>query len=83
MYSLLMARNSNLRKLRNNSIRIRFRYHRKKNPKWTIVAVIEQVGDEFYLSPCTITKILKEMDEEVPAVDTIAKYTRPNQMMLF
>lgn len=69
-------RNTSLKQQRNNSIRKRFTYHRKKNPKWTIVAVIEQVSFEFYLSPTTTTKILKEMDVEVPAANTIHKYTR-------
>jgi hypothetical protein len=78
-----MARNTTLTTLRNNQIRSRFRHHRKKNPRYTIVAIIEMVGNEFFLSPCTVTKILKEMDERVPAADTIVKYTRPEQMMLF
>jgi len=70
-----MARHNSLIQQRNNSIRLRFRYHRKKNPKWTIVAVIEEVSTEFYLAPGTVTRILKEMDEAVPAVNTIIKYT--------
>lgn len=78
-----MARNSTLTIQRNNYIRSRFRHHRYKNPKWTIVAVIEETAKEVWLSPCTVTKILKEMDERVPAADTIVKYTRPEQMMLF
>lgn len=78
-----MARNPTQRARRDTSIRIRFRYHRMKNPKWTIVAVIQEVAHEFFLSPSTTTKILKAMDEDVPAVDTIAKYTRPNQNLLF
>jgi len=51
------------------------------NVKWTVVAVIEQVAVEFYLSPCTVTKILKEMDVEVPSVNTIAKYTSQNLLV--
>lgn len=69
-------RNTRLTDQRNNNIRARFSYHRKKNPKWTVVAVIEQVAFEFYLSPATTTKILKEMDVPVPATNTIIKYTR-------
>ena len=74
-------RNATLRDIRNNSIRKSFTHHRKRNPKWTVVAVIETVAFEFYLTPCTTTKILKDMDVAVPAVNTIAKYTR--QLMLF
>ena len=69
-------RNVTLRDLRNNSIRKRFSHHRKRNVQWTVVAVIELVAIEFYLSPCTVTKILKEMDVKVPSVNTIAKYTQ-------
>lgn len=78
-----MARDTTRILLRNNYIRARFRHHRKKNPKWTIVAVIEETADEIYLSPATVTRILKSLDEQVPAVDTIAKYTRPQQNLLF
>ncbi|MGN6604546.1 MAG: hypothetical protein ACTHK8_18955 [Ginsengibacter sp.] len=77
-----MPRDSHRHILRNNAIRENFRQVRKKNPKWTIVAVIEDVADTFYLSPSTVTSILKQMDEKVPAVDTIAKYTRPVQQNL-
>lgn len=76
-----MARSTERITLRNNNLRVRFRYHRKKNPKWTIIAVIEQTADEFYLSPSTVTGILKQFDEKVPCVDTVAKYT--TQLMLF
>lgn len=78
-----MARDTSRSRQRNNYIKVRFRYHRKKNPKWTIIAVIEEVGDEFFLSPTTVAKILKEMDETVPATDTISKYTKPQQNLLF
>lgn len=74
-------RNTSLIDLRNNSIRERFTFHRKKNPKWTVVAVIEEVASEFYLSPARTTKILKDMDVKVPCVNTISKYT--TQIMLF
>lgn len=69
-------RNSTLRDTRNNSIRKRFTHHRKRNPKWTVVAVIETVATEFYLTPCTCAKILKQMNEPVPAHNTIVKYTQ-------
>jgi hypothetical protein len=66
---------------RNNKILLKFRIVRKANPKWTVVAVIEEVADAFYLSPSTITHILKQANEPVPCVDTIAKYTK--QLHLF
>lgn len=71
-----MARCTERSQLRDNSIRTRFTYHRKKNPKWTIVAVIEEVADEFFLSSTTIAKILKRNNVEVPSSNTIAKYTK-------
>lgn len=70
-----MARCTERSQLRDNSIRTRFTYHRKKNPRFTIVAIIETVADEFFLSPATITKILKRNNVEVPSSNTIAKYT--------
>ncbi len=72
-----MAHNSTLLKQRNTDIKTRFRQHRKRNPKWSIIAVIEQVAEDFYLSPATIAKILKDADNiSVPCVDTVAKYSR-------
>lgn len=58
-------------KRRNAHVRDRFRYHKKKNPKWNIIFVIKEVSEEVFLSPATITKILKTAEEEVPAVDTV------------
>ena len=62
---------------RNEHIRVRFRYHRKRNPKWTIFAVIDAVADELFLAPSTVGNILKQ-DETVPTAPTIIKYTRVN-----
>ena len=53
-----MARNSDLITQRNNSIRERYKYYRKKNPKWTLHFVIAAVADEFYLSVTTIQRIV-------------------------
>ncbi len=69
-----MARDTNLRQLRDQSIKERFRFHRKRNPKWMITAVIAEVSREFYLSDATVGKILKSSGEKVPCVDTIVKY---------
>ena len=59
---------------RNEHIRCRFRVVRKKNPKWTIIAVIEEVANEVWLSPATVSKVLKENDPRIPDVKTIVKY---------
>jgi hypothetical protein len=75
-----MARDTILRKNRDNQIRSRFTYHRKKNPKWTIIAVIVTVSDEVYLKPTTVAKILKRQHEDVPSVDTVIKYTQVNML---
>ena len=69
-----MARDTTLRQLRDQSIKERFRFHRKRNPKWMITAVIAEVSKEFYLSEVTVGKILKSADEKVPCVNTIVKY---------
>lgn len=71
-----MPHNPTLLQQRNTHIKIRFRFHRKRNPKWTIIAVIEEVADEVFLSPTTIGKILKTQDCEVPCADTVAKHSR-------
>jgi len=70
-----IMRDTSLRQLRDNHIRSRFTFHRKKNPKWTIIAVIETVATEIYLTPVTVAKILKEANEIVPCADTVKKYT--------
>lgn len=68
---------------RNNHIRLRFRYHRKKNPKWTIFAVIEEVANEFWLESVTVAKILKEDESRIPDTKTILKRVNDPQMFLF
>lgn len=74
-----MPRNSSHTQARNKDIRKRFSFHRKKNPKWTLIAVIETVSIEFYLEPSTVGKILKTAGEEVPVTETIIKYTKTQQ----
>ena len=59
---------------------IRFRYHRKHNPRWTIIAVIEEVASEVWLSPATVGKILKETDSKIPSTPTIKKYCTEYQV---
>ena len=69
-----MARNPLLKQKRDQFIRERFRYHRKKNPKWTIFAVIEEVAAEVFLSPVMIAKILKQNNEpHIPDSTTVSK----------
>lgn len=67
-----MPRNPELKKKRDQFIRERFRYHRKKNPKWTVIAVIEEVAAEVFLTPVMVTKILKQSKEQVPDPVTIS-----------
>ena len=71
-----MAHNPTLLMERNANIKKRYRHHRKRNPKWTLIAVIQETAKEFYLSPATVSRILKEEDANIPCVDTVAKYTR-------
>lgn len=61
---------------RNEYLRERFTHHRKKNPKWTIIAVIEAVADDCFLEPTTVSRILKLDGQKVPCVDTVYKYTQ-------
>ncbi len=69
-----MPHNPLLLEKRNEHVRSRFRTIRKKNPKWTIIAVIEQVAEEFFLSPATVSKILKQFDSKIPDVKTVVKH---------
>lgn len=71
-----MAKNTNLTAMRNEAVKKEYRKIRKNNPKWTMIAVIEETALKFFLSPATIASILKKLDEPcIPAVDTVAKYT--------
>ena len=75
-----MPRNPLLKMKRDQHIRDRFRYHRKRNPKWTIIAVIEEVANEVFLSPVMVTKILKQNNEpKVPDPVTVHKYIKGNK----
>lgn len=71
-----MAHSKDLIAKRNEYLRKRFRYHRAKNPKWTIIAILEQVAEDVFLAPTTVAKILKEDGQKVPSVDTVSKYTQ-------
>lgn len=77
-----MPHNPQLIQQRNDHVRARFRFVRKKNPKWTIVAVIEEVAKEVFLKPATVSKILKEFDSKIPDVKTVVKY-QTTQYSLF
>lgn len=69
-----MPRKIDLRQQRDQYIRDRFRYYRKKYPKWSIEAVISEVAEDIFLSEVTIVKILKRSDEsKVPAPATMSK----------
>jgi hypothetical protein len=78
LYTIYTMRNISLRQLRDNHIRQQFTTVRKKNPKWTIIAVIEEVATSIYLSPVTVAKILKEHNVDVPCADTVKKYSNLN-----
>jgi hypothetical protein len=71
-----MPHSSTLINKRNEYLRLRFRYHREKNPKWTIIAVLEAVAEDVFLEPTTVAKILKQDGQKVPCVDTVAKYSQ-------
>ncbi len=71
-----MPRNTSHTLRRNNDIRKRFGFHKKRNPKFTQFAIIELVAIEFYLEPVTIGKILYACGEDVPVTDTIVKHMR-------
>ena len=79
-----MPHNPLLIQKRNEMIVIRFRHHKKNNPKWTIIALLEEVAQEFYLNPTTVSKIIKGTGSgKVPSVKTVVKYTLESQMTLF
>ena len=69
-----MPRQPHRTKARDEHVRNRFRYHRKKNPKWMIQAVIDEVAAEVFLSPVTVAGILKKNNEDVPAQSTISRF---------
>lgn len=73
-----MARNEVLIAKRNEYLRQRFRHHRTKNPKFTIIAILEAVADDCFLEPTTVAKILKQDGVKVPCVDTVSKYAQMN-----
>jgi hypothetical protein len=61
-----MARNKTLHYQRNQKVHELFRHYRKKNPKWMLVYVIEAVANDMYLSPLTVSRILKGPTEPAP-----------------
>lgn len=74
-----MARNPSLKHQRDLFVLERYRFHRKRNPKWIITEVIIETAKEVYLSPATVNNILKKVNEpKVPATKTVAKYMRQN-----
>ena len=67
-----MARSPKLITDRDAKIKSRFKFHRKKNPKWTMEAVIGEVANEFFLASITVAKILKKSSESgVPSPSTL------------
>ena len=70
-----MPHNPLLTQKRNEMIVTRFRHYKKKNPKWTIIALLQEVADEFYLNPTTVSKIIKGSGlPKIPSAKTVAKY---------
>jgi AraC-like DNA-binding protein len=67
---------------RNQHIRQRFRQIRKKHPQWMLSAIIDTVAAEFYLSPVTVAKVLKETDEDSPAHTTIYRQRVANEPVI-
>lgn len=78
-----MPHNPHFIEQRNEYIRVQFRAIRKKNPKWTIIAVIEQVAQDVWLSPATVGKVLKTTHRHIPATKTICKNATHLQPTLF
>lgn len=68
-----MARTKTLREKRDEHIKMRYRHHKKKNPKWQVEFVIAAVAEEMFLAPTTVGKILKGRNEQVPSHPTIQK----------
>lgn len=68
-----MARDKELLYQRNLKVHERFRYHRKKNPKWKLNYVIDEVAKEMFITPLTVMRILKQ---------PLAKPVPTQQMML-
>ena len=71
-----MSRNIELRQARDLHIRARFRFYRKKHPRWAVEFVIEAVAKEVFLSEVTIVKILKADNFAVPTAPTISKMNK-------
>lgn len=67
---------------RDDYVRERFKHHKTKNPKWRFIFLIEAVASEVFLSTTTVTKILKDNNENVPCENTITKQTRQLQLSL-
>jgi hypothetical protein len=61
---------------RNEDIRKRYADLKRKFPQWRMVALVEQVADEFYLSAVTTGKIILLVDTSLPSPNTIIKQTR-------
>jgi len=62
-----MAHNPELINKRNLKIHERFRYYKRRNPKWMFCYVIEAVAEEFFLSPLTVERIIKQQPSNQPA----------------
>ena len=55
-----MAKGNERFKKRNQDVRITFHSLSKKNPKWRIEAIVEDVADKFYLASRTVEAILRQ-----------------------
>jgi hypothetical protein len=65
------------KEMRDARILARYRHLRKKNPKHTIVSILQEVADDFCLTPATIAKVIKNGGHACPDPKTVSKYTRP------
>ncbi|MCX6210115.1 MAG: hypothetical protein NTZ59_11640 [Bacteroidetes bacterium] len=62
--------------LRDNHIRELFRTVKKKNPKWDIYYVIDEVAGKVFLSTATVAKILKQDNTPIPSHVTVIERTK-------
>jgi len=74
-----MPHNPTLLKNRNTAIKAAYKALKKRNPKWSWEAIIQDVANDFYLSTATVAKIIREDDATIPCVDTVIKYTKAVQ----
>jgi hypothetical protein len=72
-----MALSKENKERRDRKVLERYRQIRKKNPRYTIVSIIEEVAFDTFLSTTTVTNIIKKNGWSVPDAKTVAKYAQP------